>query len=117
MMKVYPPLLCVSFLFFMGCPSPDNKGAASIKKGEGHQAMAPAVPDWESAFRYDVVRKPELLEFQIRIAPGFHAYAQGEETGRPLKVAFDEQSASGVARVQYPPGVQKGARDRWICDS
>ncbi len=67
-------------------------------------------PKWDTALthtaRVDVAQKALLVD--VVIAPGFHAYTEGETVGKPLVVevgADSEVTAAGP--VQYPSGTVK----------
>lgn len=87
-------------------------------KMEGQVAAKPApatnrnnaMPDWKKAFshkvRFDAARKAVVVDVQIQ--PGFHAYAPGESTGKPLLVTIDEGGDFvGNGTIQYPKGKEK----------
>lgn len=67
-------------------------------------------PAWDTALtygaRYDAAQK--ALVVSVDIAPGFHAYTEGETIGKPLLlgIAADSEVALGGA-IQYPKGVTK----------
>lgn len=67
-------------------------------------------PAWDTALtygaRYDAAQKA-LVVF-VDIAPGFHAYTEGETIGKPLLlgIAADSEVTLGGA-IQYPKGVTK----------
>lgn len=66
-------------------------------------------PNWAEAIKIDVgfdaARGAVVAD--LRIAPGFHAYTEGETIGRPLKLESAADSELKVEAVQYPTGTTK----------
>ncbi len=57
------------------------------------------------AARYDAGTKAVVVS--IAIAPGFHAYTEGETVGRPLKLVIAPGSPVELKDPRYPTGTQK----------
>lgn len=101
---IAPPLLLAAGLL-AGCPQTKDADAPAPAKAA---AAMPAVPktDWEDALRYTVQRTSDAVVVEVEIADGFHAYAEGETTGKPLRLALDDPKTLG-GPIVYPPGTAK----------
>lgn len=71
-------------------------------------AAAQPTIDWGSAFTHQVRFDPATaaVVVDVTVAPGFHAYTTGEQTGRPLKLEVTE-GATLDGPVLYPKGITK----------
>lgn len=97
---------------------PNGKALMGGKPQEGSGGTANAMPDFAKAIAVTVgmadplgaQTKEATLRAQVRLEPGFHAYAPGEQTGRPL--AFEVTSAGWVLQAQdIPKGEEKDLGD------
>ncbi|MGF1510581.1 MAG: protein-disulfide reductase DsbD N-terminal domain-containing protein [Myxococcota bacterium] len=67
-----------------------------------------ALPDFTSAFRYDIQAVEEAIVVNFELDDGFHVYTVGESVGKPLKLELDDESPIELAGpVQYPVGESK----------
>lgn len=89
---------------FERAPAPMKREGTSIaaKLDDG--------PRWDTALTYsarvDGAQKALLVD--VVIAPGFHAYTEGETVGKPLALELAADSAvAGAGPVVYPKGVAK----------
>jgi hypothetical protein len=76
--------------------------------GKTTGAPPQGMPDFQKAisvdFSWDAERSAVVAA--VRLEPGYHAYGQGEETGRPLTM---EVSSDGwtIKELKLPKGVEK----------
>ncbi len=120
LVRVCCMLTCV--LLPLGCPKADA-GAGSFgdaKKTADNgmitkpAALPVAAPDFANAVAivpsYD--KASSTLSVTLRIKPDFHAYALGEEVGKPVSLAIDDKNAWHiVGAANVPAGTKKELGD------
>lgn len=87
--------------------------ACEKRSSEPATAQAPraqAMPDWKTAIshqvRFDAASGEVVVDVDVK--PGFHAYAVGETTGKPLQLQIADDSEFGLdGEVRYPKGHEK----------
>lgn len=83
--------------------------ATSCEEKVAPRVVADAPVDFAKAIdiaaRYDAGAKAVVVS--IAIAPGFHAYAEGETVGKPLKLVIAPGSPVELKDPRYPSGTQK----------
>lgn len=85
---------------------PPSQAAAAARA----EAPAKAPPNWAGAMKHEVRFDPagHAVVVTLDIAPGFHAYAEGETVGRPLALAFTPDSELVLdGAVRYPAGTAR----------
>jgi hypothetical protein len=72
-------------------------------------APKPVVPDFAGAFKHQIAFDAAASEVQLHfsIAPGFHAYGEGETVGRPLRLEVPPDPAFKVGVLRAPKGQLK----------
>lgn len=95
MRRIFP----IFVLFLVACPKEEAEAPRA--------AAEPAAIDWAEAFSHEVAYDAErgAVVVDVHVAPGFHAYTTGEETGRPLKLTIDPPWT--LDDVTYPEGKTK----------
>ncbi len=66
-----------------------------------------AMPDWSNAISHTVRLNPEanMVQVDVLVKAGFHAYTVGETTGKPLVLEIADDSEYTLAGdVSYPKG-------------
>ncbi len=107
----------LSLLALAGCPKSEETGdfgpAKPVKNNGtlGNKPItdaAPAAPDFEHSV--DVApafdKASNTLTVTLKLKPGFHAYAPGEEVGKPVELAVDAPWTVDGA-VNIPKGTPK----------
>ena len=115
-MRVFALLLPVVALATLACPAKnpeDDFGPGKAAKNygtTGNKAPTPMPidkPDFEHAV--DVVptfdKAASKLTVTLKIKPGYHAYAPGEEIGKPVELAVDAPWTA--ENVTIPAGTKK----------
>lgn len=101
-MPRHAPGLWPLLVLILGCPAEAPESTSHTREG--------APPDWASAFRQEAAwdEAREAVVVTVRLAPGFHAYTTGEETGRPLRIELDPTSPRVLdGSPEYPKGVER----------
>lgn len=72
-----------------------------------------APPDFTRAFALEprFERESGTLTVTLRLAEGFHAYAPGEEVGRPIQLQVDEAAGWRIRALNLPAGREKDLGD------
>ncbi len=98
----HTPGLWPLLVLVLGCPAETPDSGSHTKRA--------APPDWTSAFAHEAAWDAgrEALVVTVRLAPGFHAYTTGEETGRPLRIELDPESPRVLdGSPEYPKGAER----------
>lgn len=92
-----------------GDPAPASPGVR-VKEVKNNPD---APPDFARAFvlepRFE--RQNATLTVTLRLAAGFHAYAAGEEVGRPIQLQVDEATGWRIQSLNLPAGREKDLGD------
>ena len=101
-MKVFNQLGFLALLFFAACEKMDPR-----PKTDANPSQQEAAPDFAKAATiipaYDSAK--HLLTIEVKIIPGFHAYAPGEKIGRPVGLVVSEKNGW---KIEGEPEIPKG---------
>ena len=109
--------LAVAVLTVSACPKDEGGGFDEGKKVKDDGTIgkkpnpAEAAPDFANAMEllptYD--KASGKLTVTVKLRPGYHAYAPGEEIGKPLALTVDESKGGWKLEgaVQVPAGQKK----------
>ena len=111
-MKSMTQLVVITAWIAASCQERDDDARDDAKRSRPRptELMQPAQPNWGAAFKYaarwDSARESAVVD--VTIAPGFHAYAEGETVGKPLALEPKPDSPLKLAGpVSMPKGVVK----------
>ena len=99
------PIACEEAQGDFGKAAPKNPG---VRVKETTQAPA-ALPDFSKAFtlspRFDA--GTQTVTVSLRFADGYHAYAPGEEVGKPISLKIGNTNGWVLKELTIPPGREK----------
>lgn len=109
-------LVSLAALALSACPKADEAGGFGEPKKAVNDGMVrrpadtpPAPPDFANALTVTPAfdKSSGTLKVTLDLKPGFHAYAPGEEVGRPVELVVDKNGWAVDGAVSIPPGVTK----------
>jgi DsbC/DsbD-like thiol-disulfide interchange protein len=97
-----------------GCPQQPAEGSfgdAKPTKNDGNvrkpEALPEAPPNFEGALQVTPSLQGSSLRVELAIQPGYHAYAPGNEIGKPVSLSVDAASCTLQGAAVVPAGVKK----------
>lgn len=98
-------LFTLALTLLVGCKSAEEP-PPNAPSPEGAEAPEEA-PDFEDAIEIEPSFDGRTVTMHIRLKEGFHAYAPGEKTGRPIRFEPAKGTVWSHGEAKYPEGKKK----------
>jgi hypothetical protein len=97
----------------MGCPQAPTEGSfgdAKPVKNDGtvrKPEVVDAPPNFDDALQVVAAMQGDALRVTLKLKPGYHAYAPGNEIGKPVGLSVDGVSCTMQGPAVIPAGAKK----------